>query len=223
MEPIRRATHGLSARQDGNPAKFSKSRKSLNRLEESMEEAPTKQDRLSAMSIYRSRLARTLSLSTTRLRVAPGTNDLYDRYEYDIWNAKGMYEEGRMKEAKRETSRMTKDDTVDIRAEVRREQNAAKRFARDVGHYRNVRMIEERINGSELGRSELDEIRAGIRKEAVDMIRERRFKNDTDTLLAKAEAFVGELDDAHPPMPPIAESEIVEHTWSRPMNLPAEY
>lgn len=213
MEPIHRTALSLHARHNGNPGKFLKLQKSLLRLGNHVDEAVTPPDRLSAMSMYRARLDRTLSLSTTRLRIVPDTSELCDRYAYDVLKATEAYREKQRKESHRETARMTYDETVALRAELRAEHLKPKQLPRAILDYEQSRLGTEQHDIANINKTDLDDIRAEVRREAIEYILLRRLNDHSDRAVTTAEAFVSELDEIHPPIPQHGHTELDERQW----------
>lgn len=200
FEPIKRATRNLRARHDGNPAKFAKAQHSLSRLERRMESAATLEQQRNAMEIYRKRMERVLSLSTTRLRIADGTDELFDRYDHDVRTAARRYGEQELALARSSMRSVTRDDLTELRDSLRRERIHAKRMQRDVAGYEASRLATESAEVADMTAADVAEARLAyarhrIAERAVLVAETDDAEADYDAQLAKAEAFVASLDE----------------------------
>lgn len=199
LEPIRRKMGGLRARTDGNAAKFAKAKKSLPRLEQRVESAPTPDQRHVAMSIFRSRMERVLSLSTTRLRVAPETRNMLDYFTYDLTRSTERYEQQERSWAVQDSRSLSASDLDEIREGIRRERLMDIIGKRSIEKYESSRRTTESSDVANMTASDVAEIRiAQARDRAAErMARRMHIESELarDEQLEKAEQFAGELDE----------------------------
>lgn len=201
MEPIRRTTRGLRARQDGNPTKFGKLRKSLPRLERGIEAAPTVEQQRAAIDMYRTKMQRMLSMSTTRLRIAPGTNELYDRHEHDLRMAIDHYHKRNLIEAKNEMRYVTRGELNDIRAGIRRERIEDELVPHAVRMYERERLLTEQQDVESLSPEDVEEARAHHRRSILTLLvqdsarMKEAIASEEEDQLAKAEMLTEHMDN----------------------------
>lgn len=199
LEPIRRTTRNLRARSDGNAVKFAKAKRSLPRLEQRVETAPTPDQRHVAMSIYRNRMKQVFSLSTTNLRVAPETRHMLDHFTYDLTLSTERYETQAYSWAMQDARSLSVSDLNEIREGIRRKRLMDTVGKRSIKNYESSRRKTESADVANMTPSELAEIRIALARDRVAKRMARRMHMESelvrDEQLVKTEQFVGKLDE----------------------------
>lgn len=189
IESMRRPT--MRADESKNPSKFGKARQSLDRLQQHVEMAPTPEVAQVAIGVYRNRLSRALQLSTTPLRIAPGTSELREQHAHAVALSVADYERRRLREAIHETRHMTLADADDIRASVRREIIERKMIAMGKLHADDPEAL---LAEAEAFVGELDERAPAAKAYAPSPEETAAIERENDERLAVAEEFAVVFD-----------------------------